>query len=312
MNFQAIVGIDTSSTTVKSVVNAAFSPSATFQHRDNSAVPVASATASEDSTPSCEAPPPLRSRRPGQWCWLDMAVIATYGPRIGAYGVAVYAVLAEHANRRTQACWPSIGLIASQLRLSRSTVKKTLRMLEAEGLIRIQARRDPQGDPTSHCYTLLDPMPEMVAPALEVLEGGRSPENPPSVATQPTGRSSHNQEPPEAQPAERTSKPSDDRSAYGERKPKAETKDETSSWNKPAVPFSANTAERPDEQLSEVEAEEHVRLYLRAKQALIAEGMKEQFLILPRIQVKMLELREVERGGQSSGRGDAPCASRVA
>lgn len=155
----------------------------------------------------------MRSRRPGQYCWLDTAVIATYGPRIGAYGVAVYAVLAAHAGRQTQACWSSIGRIASALHVGRSTVKKTLRKLEAEGLIAIQARRDPQGDPTSHRYTLLDPTPESPVPVVEVLRGGRSSNNPPSVPTQLTGRASDDHEPTGPQPTVRTSHPSDGRAA---------------------------------------------------------------------------------------------------
>jgi hypothetical protein len=47
----------------------------------------------QSTTPAPDTPLPIRSRRPGQWCWLDTAVIATYGPRIGASGVAVAAVL---------------------------------------------------------------------------------------------------------------------------------------------------------------------------------------------------------------------------
>ena len=147
-----------------------------------------------------DTPLQVRQRRSGQYCWLDTAVVATYGPVIGAYGVAVYAVLAQHAKRHVETCYPSIGTIARLLSLSRSTVKKTLRRLEAQGLIAVQPRQDGQGDPTSNLYTLLDPTPESTVPVLEVVEGGRSPENLPSVTTEPTGRASDDHEPTPPQP----------------------------------------------------------------------------------------------------------------
>jgi hypothetical protein len=265
-------------------------------------------------------PPPIRTRRPGQWCWLDTAIVATYGPRIGAYGVAVYAVLAQHANGRTQDCWPSIGLIARQLKLGRSTVKKTLHKLEAAGLIATHARRDPAGDPTSNQYTLLDPMPELPATVAEVRQGGRSSDNPPPVATQPTGRSSDSHKPPSPQPAERTSKPSDDRAAQGERKPKPAPHDETSSWDKRAVALETPT-DRPDEVLTthHLNADDQAALEQAAKVILRARWGNRVPAIVPVVQATVLELLEGLSGvweglavASVTREESAPCAAQAA
>jgi hypothetical protein len=274
----------------------------------------------QESIPRPEAPRHLRSRRPGQWCWLDTAIVATYGPQIGAYGVAVYAVLAQHANGRTQACWPSIGRIASLLKLSRSTVKKTLRTLEAEGLLTVQARRDPEGDPTSHCYTLLDPTPESPASVVEVPAGGRSSDTPPPATTQPTGRSSDSHKPPPPQPAERTSTPSDDRAAQGERKAKSEPTDETSSWDKQAVALETPT-DRPDDVLTthQLTAGDQAALENAAKVILRARYGNRVPAIVPVVHATVLELLEGLSGiwdglgGASVAREEsAPCAVQAA
>jgi hypothetical protein len=265
-------------------------------------------------------PPPRRARRPGQWCWLDTALVATYGPRIGAYGIAVYATLAAHANGRTQACWPSIGRIASLLKLSRSTVKTTLRTLQRAGLIAIDPRRDPAGDPASNNYTLLDPTPDSPASVLEVPAGGRSPGNPPPATTQPTGRPSGSQEPPSPQPAERTSTPSEDRAAQGERKPKPEPKDETSSWDKPAVPLETPT-DRPDDILTthQLPAGDQVALAQAAKVILRARWGNRVPAIVPVVQATVLELLEGLSGlwdglavAAVTGEEAVPCTSRAA
>jgi hypothetical protein len=140
------------------------------------------------------AAPALRTRRSGEFCWLDNAVLTAYGPRIGAHGIAVYAALAMHASNETQACWPSVKRLASLVHLSRTTVKKTLRRLEAEGLLGTQARQDAEGDPTSNLYTLLDP-PVRLLPQQDSEDKGGSPDDLPSVPTRPTGGSPHDSEP---------------------------------------------------------------------------------------------------------------------
>jgi hypothetical protein len=123
---------------------------------------------------------------------VDNIIVDEYAEKIGAIGVAVYNVLARHADRETGLCYPSIGLIARKLKLGRTTVKKYLRILLNHCLIAISSRLSDEGDPTSNLYILLDPSPEQVALRrlrLEALltpqegtftfEGGRSPDDPP-------------------------------------------------------------------------------------------------------------------------------------
>jgi hypothetical protein len=94
---------------------------------------------------------------------VDNIIIDDYGEKIGAFGIAIYNVLARHADRVTGICYPCIGTIAKKLRLGRTTVKKYLRILLNHCLIAISARLSDAGDPTSNLYMLLDPSPEKVA-----------------------------------------------------------------------------------------------------------------------------------------------------
>src|SRR5437763_15473510 len=122
----------------------------------------------------------------------DNSLVDEYGEKIGAIGIAVYTVLARHADRVTGICYPCIGTIARKLKLGRTTVKKYLRLLLKHGLIAISGRLSEAGDATSNSYRILDPSPEKVAlrrRQLEALltpqsgtfklEGGRLPDDPP-------------------------------------------------------------------------------------------------------------------------------------
>jgi Helix-turn-helix domain len=123
---------------------------------------------------------------------IDNIIVDDYGEKIGAIGVAIYNVLARHADRQTGNCYPSIRLIAKKLALGRTTVKKYLRILLNYSLIAISSRLSDEGDPTSNLYMLLDPSPEQVALRRRKLEAlltpqygtfkldeGRSPDDPP-------------------------------------------------------------------------------------------------------------------------------------
>ena len=138
---------------------------------------------------------------------VDNIIVDEYGEKIGAIGVAIYNVLARHADRETGICYPGIRTIARKLALGRTTVKKYLRILLNHSLIAISSRLSDEGDPTSNLYMLLDPSPEKVAlrrrqleallipqegtfkldPASDSLNGGRSPDDPPPclLATDP-------------------------------------------------------------------------------------------------------------------------------
>jgi Helix-turn-helix domain len=123
---------------------------------------------------------------------IDNILVDEYGEKIGAIGIAVYTVLARHADRLTGICYPCIGTIAKKLKLGKTTVKKYLRILLKRGLIAISSRLSEAGDPTSNSYRILDPSPEKVALRRRQLEalltpqdgtltldGGRSPDDPP-------------------------------------------------------------------------------------------------------------------------------------
>jgi hypothetical protein len=148
-------------------------------------------------------------RLTGNYFGIANTIIDTHGRTLGAIGVGVYAALARFADRTTGECWPAIAKLERALNLARSTVKVYLHKLEALGLIAIEKRWDAAGDPTSNLYTLLDPSPTAIAKRLAAREvadiecqehassepeRGRSADDPPSVDTQPTGRSAHGHE----------------------------------------------------------------------------------------------------------------------
>ena len=140
---------------------------------------------------------------------VDNIIVDEYGEKIGAIGVAIYNVLARHADRQTGICYPCIGTIAKKLALGRTTVKKYLRILLNHCLIAIAPRMSEVGDPTSNSYMLLDPSPAQVAlrrrklealltpqegtfrvdPAAGRYDGGQSPDDPPPCPTATDPRS---------------------------------------------------------------------------------------------------------------------------
>jgi DNA-binding MarR family transcriptional regulator len=245
--------------------------------------------------------PTPRVRRKGQWCWLDTAIVAAYGPQIGAYGIAVYVALATHASHDTQTCFPSIKLLARETRLSRTTVKTTLRRLEALGLVTIQARRDGEGDPTSNLYTLTDPTVRML-PNPDNQEEGGSPHDLPPVATRPTGGSPHDPEPAPYQPEEKTSKSSD--VAVASKGKEAKTvQDETSSWQKRAVLPPMTLDDRPETHLEQLALapETYARLYAEAETRLRPHWPPILNILKPAIHTEMLVIYEEEHAPRAEG-----------
>lgn len=63
----------------------------------------------------------------------------------------VYMYLQDRMNTERQ-CWPGIRRIASDLRLSRSTVKRALSELEQSGYLRRERRSRENGGDTSNLY----------------------------------------------------------------------------------------------------------------------------------------------------------------
>lgn len=83
-------------------------------------------------------------RRPGH-CWADNEILDDYGPKIGAFGLAVYMVLCRRADNRTGQCRISNRDVAKRLAISPSTVRKSLRILSRMGLIEILMPENKQG-----------------------------------------------------------------------------------------------------------------------------------------------------------------------
>ena len=104
------------------------------------------------------APPPtLHDRRHRGWFWIENNLLDVHGPRLGATGIAIYALLARHADQNGQA-FPSLHRFQRLLGLSRNTVKKYLKILASPEvkLIRILERTTLNGDADSHIYELLN------------------------------------------------------------------------------------------------------------------------------------------------------------
>ncbi|KKN37810.1 hypothetical protein LCGC14_0759850 [marine sediment metagenome] len=86
---------------------------------------------------------------------VDNNVIDDYGPLIGAYGIAVYSVLARYADGAGMGSFPSFQTIADHLDLSRRTVMRTVAKLCAAGLITKRSRKSSSGAHSSNDYRLI-------------------------------------------------------------------------------------------------------------------------------------------------------------
>lgn len=101
--------------------------------------------------------------------------------------------LADNASDQGE-CWPSYQHIADQCEIDRSTVRKHIKHLEAQGLVRIENREGPKGNSTNLYYlTLRNPVGQNSTPVGPESTG---------VGPQPTGgvgpestRTSHSFEP---------------------------------------------------------------------------------------------------------------------
>ena len=66
---------------------------------------------------------------------------------------AVYMYLRDRSGT-AGSCWPGINTIASDLHLSRSTVKRALNELTAKGYLHKESRFRPNGSSTSNLYPI--------------------------------------------------------------------------------------------------------------------------------------------------------------
>jgi DNA-binding MarR family transcriptional regulator len=65
----------------------------------------------------------------------------------------VYMYLCDHADAKGK-CWPGIKTIATDLNLSRSTVKRAINDLEKHGYLEKKHRFRENGSYTSNLYTI--------------------------------------------------------------------------------------------------------------------------------------------------------------
>ncbi|MEF2668271.1 MAG: helix-turn-helix domain-containing protein [Oscillospiraceae bacterium] len=67
--------------------------------------------------------------------------------------VAVYIYLADRTNENNE-CWPAIPTVASDLKLSPSTVRRGIRDLKKAGLLEIEQRYRKEGGKSSLLFRL--------------------------------------------------------------------------------------------------------------------------------------------------------------
>lgn len=76
-----------------------------------------------------------------------------YASELQHRAVAVYMYLKDRADRDGK-CYPAIGTIAGELKLSRSTVKRAISDLEKTGYLRKEQRWRENGGKSSNMYFL--------------------------------------------------------------------------------------------------------------------------------------------------------------
>jgi hypothetical protein len=86
---------------------------------------------------------------------IDNTLIDSYGPIIGAYGIAAYCILVRFARPDGTDSYPSYQTIANLMNTSRSTAKRAISKLVGLGLVEKEDRKI-KGEPVSNMYTLLD------------------------------------------------------------------------------------------------------------------------------------------------------------
>lgn len=98
----------------------------------------------------------IRDRRDKNWFYLDNEYLNSYARIFGPIGTAIYVSLCRHADNTTQQCFPSVQLIAEELNIGTTAVKKYLKKLAEWQIIRVDRQRDPETKKWErNVYTLL-------------------------------------------------------------------------------------------------------------------------------------------------------------
>lgn len=80
----------------------------------------------------------IRDIRNGDWYWIHKIIYQRYARKIGALGLALYNAYAYYADRESK-CFPAQRRIAKELGIGRRTIQKLNKVLEKNGLIRIES-----------------------------------------------------------------------------------------------------------------------------------------------------------------------------
>jgi len=79
----------------------------------------------------------IRDLRNGDWYWIHKIIYKEYSSKIGATGLALYNAYAYYANKGE--CFPTQKTIAKKLNVSERTIQKFNKILEDNGLIKIES-----------------------------------------------------------------------------------------------------------------------------------------------------------------------------
>ncbi len=90
------------------------------------------------------SPTEFRSIEDGEWYWIPRRVFEDYASKIGVVGLALYNAYSSYARNKGVA-FPSLRTLAEKLGISTKTIIKYNKILEANGLIRIERGKGKRG-----------------------------------------------------------------------------------------------------------------------------------------------------------------------
>jgi len=83
----------------------------------------------------------IRDFKNGDWYWINKKVLQLHSRSLKASGIAVYNALASFANSKNQTCFPTQRAIAELIGVSKRTVIRRIKELQALGLLDVKKRR---------------------------------------------------------------------------------------------------------------------------------------------------------------------------
>ena len=111
----------------------------------------------DENTPDLLTPMRVRDRRKPRRYYVDNKFIrGGYAAIVGPYGLAVYSVLAMHADADDQNAWPSHATIAQLTGMSRRQSIRKVAELEALNVVQVMGRLKADGSQDSNVVVLID------------------------------------------------------------------------------------------------------------------------------------------------------------